>query len=772
MNKIIEFENLTNYSKMNSFYLEWLSFVKDKLDPDKFDNTDLPISNTMSNYELILKSILINLSMRLTALEEDQLLFEKEHQDDDIRKKYNKLKDMYLNPSKAKEYNELIKDYLPDTIEKEIEENKDDEEYIDELYEELAYIDSDNNYYYRSKEEYNVIIPKIFEKINIRSDKVEKETDKDKFYQVRNCLAHHEYKIGLSSFNIDQEGIEVGLSNIKIILDNGKIYGEITLEELLELVNIYECFSLLFSNKDFEILCNYRISGEGSNKRKISYKFSEYKTPNDEDPLDVESAMLYAINTDEESMFIDDLGDYYNIDTLAKLLQQAGYTFCEAKEEQLTYEERQLFNKIIEYRNKIVPDRLKTTGTILRETGEVINKYFESINRNKVAFNSTDIIDFFVKFFGKTIYYFAKDRIVSMKPLEYYNSPYYVKFNPLLNGNKNNLIGLSTLTTTPIIYSNFLLEYLFFNINYVKELNAKEAEKGQTIFKYHNLNLDNIDVYNYDTNGNLLNTTPYEIRNKKGVMLEEKFKLEQEVKELIELIINIINLNNEDSKYPNKVIKLKEVNDKLQVLKDKYNLLEVIDIISNNLENNSNHNKSIIKNTLLKLLNNPYKIEDLSEEEKDIKKLFTKKEREKYNKKTYDLSMFNNQLLEINNYLSKDDTETEYKDCSNFLSHLRNAITHGNYIVNYSNAFTSDNSIDYDNISYDFYDIDPNTNKKVFEIRNITSRRLLELLNDYSKLVENTDRPDFIKDISKDNEIIDKAEEFMPNTKNEIKVRL
>ena len=134
--------------------------------------------------------------------------------------------------------------------------------------------------------------------------------------------------------------------------------------------------------------------------------------------------------------------------------------------------------------------------------------------------------------------------------------------------------------------------------------------------------------------------------------------------------------------------------------------------------------------------------------------------------------MFNNQLLEINNYLSKDDTETEYKDCSNFLSHLRNAITHGNYIVNYSNAFTSDNSIDYDNISYDFYDIDPNTNKKVFEIRNITSRRLLELLNDYSKLVENTDRPDFIKEISKDNEIIDKAEEFMPNTKNEIKVRL
>lgn len=67
--------------------------------------------------------------------------------------------------------------------------------------------------------------------------------DADKFFQFRNILAHSNFTISLKDFEKTKEGIDFGSSNIYIKFDNGKIHGEISYTDLLMLEYSYEIAS-------------------------------------------------------------------------------------------------------------------------------------------------------------------------------------------------------------------------------------------------------------------------------------------------------------------------------------------------------------------------------------------------------------------------------------------------------------------------------------------------------------------------------------------------
>lgn len=768
MERIVEFDNLSNYGSMRRFYLGWLDFIKNHFDKNICNLNNFDISCDMNSYENILKSIFLNISMKLAAFEEDQLKFEKEHVNDKVREEYDNLKKYFLNPSVYYNNNPLIVEsittYLSDTYGEDWQ--LDYSLNLSELFRELLErFDLHEYAYFLSKESYIVRIPKIFEKIIVHTGM--SGTSADKFYQLRNCLAHKDYSFGIGGCYTDGKDIELGLRSLFIKFDNGKIYGQISLEELLEIIKMYETFSLLFSGKKYEVLVSKYSEGI-YDRKKYSYKFGKFRD-DFYDKFDFKPCLFAKSKDDCDGL--NALSNYYHNTELGKTLFDCGYPLISSKEEEISLADKISIDKVKKHYFQFIDERFHYEPCVLLAFEENVNKYYRVINNNFGLLSYMERINFFRNFFSDNIFS-SNDQFVRRSILNYYIDEYYQKKDLHFN-DENRYFGLNDIGCAPILYGEFLLEYLFFNFNFVKEINAKESIKGESIFRYRGICLDNIDLYYYDDNGKVVSTCPYEIKNDKSTARSKKALIEKDITQIIEAILGIANNNDliirDEGKRKSKLCEMRK---SLNSINRNYDLNKIIKYIAENFVEANGFNVSKVEDLIIKMFRFEYNSSSFTEEELAIKKCLLKQELPKYKTKRYDLSKFDERIVECNFILSKDDSETIYKDCSSFFAHFRNAITHGNIEINYMDSFLDDGSFDYDNIKFTFYDVCPYSNRKKFEIRNISSKRILELLDEYSWLIMNADNKDFIRECNRNDEIKQLVKKVFSNIGNKIELRI
>ena len=342
-------------------------------------------------------------------------------------------------------------------------------------------------------------------------------------------------------------------------------------------------------------------------------------------------------------------------------------------------------------------------------------------------------------------------------PLSYYKNRAYNKYFLLPDENgKNRLLGFEDIATAPVLYTEFLLESLFYNFNFVKETNARE--EGE-IFRYKNIPLNDLDVY-FINGDQLEKKSPFQLRNNKDKIKDKKFLTENEITNYIRIFKNLIMFQDIENRNPERESLLNEALNTIEELKEKYNLNDLITFISKNLALKLSYDEEEIKNIFIKL-SKQHKSSELSDFEKAIKKEFVKKEYPNYEKRVYSYYEFSPEIKYYENYLQKEDSETTYEDSSAFMASLRNSITHGFYDIDFSKAFTENGKFNYDEIYFTFYDINPVTNQRVFEIKNISSKRILQLIRDYSNVILEEAEEKYIKEDDNEKRVKDLFEELI-----------
>ncbi|MBQ8535376.1 MAG: hypothetical protein IJ463_06805 [Bacilli bacterium] len=734
----IDFKYINNYKKMNEFYDDWLKFIREQLNADTFNPKNIELTNNMKSYEFCLKSILMSLSRRIALLEEGFINFERSATPERLNE-YNLMKNIIINPSTANESNENALGEIED-------------EYDLEYYG-ITYDDQTKSYYFEGKDDYFIQVPKVFEKIKIHENM--QGTNADVFYQFRNCLVHREFSLELSSFSVDKDEINIGLDNIKINFDNGKVYGVLTLSELLEIVQIYEMFSLIFSDKKFEYLFEkYKSENEYEIKR---YTCTPRKYDKDTEYEEVQEVCNFPtyfrdyMSYDNFYCLDGELGGDFRLWSLLRIFNYSDIT-CEDKDSEEKH--KKMYEIIKKYCKSVWPP-YHDESTIYKQINNIVNRYNCLLNNDVYLYDCEQRITFFKKFFGQQ--FFDMRNFKMYTPLSYYKDRAYNKYTILPDENgKNRILGFEDIATAPVLYTEFLLDSLFYNFNFAKETNAKEDGE---IFRYKNIPLSDLDVY-YTDGEKLEKTSPFQLRNTKDKVRDKKILSENEVFNYIRAFKNLIMFQDTENRNPERENQLIEAKRIIEELKDKYNLNNLIAFISKNLALKLGYDEEELI-SIFKKLCEPHKASELSDFEKAIKKEFVKKEFPKYEKREYSYYEFSPEIRYYDDYLNKDDSETTFEDSSLFMASLRNSITHGFYGIDFSNAFDENGKFDYDKILFTFYDINPATHQRVFEIRNISSKRVLQLIKDYSTVVLEEAEDKYIREDDNNHKVKKLFEEFM-----------
>lgn len=735
----INFQYINNYKKMNDFYEEWLSFIKEQLNVDTFNPQNIELTSNMKSYEFCLKSILMSLSRRIALLEEGFINFERNASPEKLDE-YNKMKKVIINPSTANENNENALDEIEDEFDLE--------------YYRISYDDQEKNYFFEGKDNHIIQVPKVFEKVKVYENM--KGTDADVFYQLRNCLVHRKFNIELTSASICNGEMNIGLENIKINFDNGKVHGVLTINDLLQIVQIYEMFSLLFSNKKFEYLSQGYI--EEDNYDLIMYNCIPRKYDKSieyEDVTDVISNFpIYFRNCESyDNLYSLDkgLGSNFRLWSLLRIFNYTDIT-CEDKDSEEKH--KKMYEIIKKYCQSTWPT-FEDTSSCYKLIDNVVNRYNCLLNNDVYLYDCEQRISFFKKFFGQQLFDMRDFKMYT--PLSYYKNRAYNKYFLLPDENgKNRLLGFEDIATAPVLYTEFLLESLFYNFNFVKETNARE--EGE-IFRYKNIPLNDLDVY-FINGDQLEKKSPFQLRNNKDKIKDKKFLTENEITNYIRIFKNLIMFQDIENRNPERESLLNEALNTIEELKEKYNLNDLITFISKNLALKLSYDEEEIKNIFIKL-SKQHKSSELSDFEKAIKKEFVKKEYPNYEKRVYSYYEFSPEIKYYENYLQKEDSETTYEDSSAFMASLRNSITHGFYDIDFSKAFTENGKFNYDEIYFTFYDINPVTNQRVFEIKNISSKRVLQLIRDYSNVILEEAEEKYIKEDDNEKRVKDLFEELI-----------
>lgn len=720
----INFQYINNYRKMNQFYEEWLSFIKEQLNVDTFNPQNIELTSNMKSYEFCLKSVLMSLSRRIALLEEGFINFEKNASLERLDE-YNKMKNIIINPSLANKNNENILDEINDQF---------DLEYYG-----ISYDDQEKSYFFEGKDHCIIQVPKVFEQIKVYENM--QGTDADVFYQLRNCLVHRKFNIELASASISNGEVDIGLENIKINFDNGKVYGVLTLNELLQIVQIYEMFSLIFSNKKFEYL--FQQYNEDDKCELNMYKCTPRKHDKSIEYEEVQDVICnfptYFRKYDSYDNFYcldEELGGNFRLWSLLRIFNYSDIT-CETKDSEDKH--KKMYETIKKYCQSMWP-KYQDTTMYNKLINNVVNRYNCLLNNDVYLYDCEQRISFFKKFFGQQLFDMRDFKMYT--PLNYYKNRAYNKYFVLPDENgKNRLLGFEDIATAPVLYTEFLLESLFYNFNFVKETNARE--EGE-IFRYKNIPLEDLDVY--FTNGEQLEKkSPFQVRNNKDKIKDKKILVENEITNYIRIFKNLVMFQDIENRNPDRETLLNEAINTLEALKEKYNLNDLITFISRNLAVKLNYDAEEIKNIFIKL-SKQHKASELSDFEKGIKKEFIKKEYPNYEKRVYSYYDFSPEIKYYEDYLKSEDSETTYEDSSAFMASLRNSITHGFYDIDFSKAFNENCKFNYDDIYFTFYDINPVTHQRVFEIRNISSKRVLQLIRNYSNIILDEAEEKYIKE--------------------------
>ncbi|MBQ7411121.1 MAG: hypothetical protein IJW20_07055 [Clostridia bacterium] len=513
----------------------------------------------------------------------------------------------------------------------------------------------------------------VFNKIQVYPGKT--GTDADVFFQLRNALAHGNFSCSINKYYFNEQILNWAVNDMVVNIDNGKIHGQITYEELQEILRSYECASdamgfrklerFIPVQNDFEKVVFTATKCEGQEGFCINapqFIYENYKSVMDEDIVHEFSSQQAVLGN---NTFDASRGEITNHEK--QQLEQIKRFIGEERWKNLS----------AEYKYRLANDYiLSTSHKKTQSVDRMINgfRYLGNVDNERKKFNMEEI--------------------------------YYLE--------------------APLFYSNFMIEYAFYCFDYAREINGKEATN---IFYHENISLDGINVVN---NG----TEPLEKEKKYSTRYrEKKERYEKEIKDTLNSISNLVSTNNLENRRPDREIKNNEA--KVELIGKK--LDDIYTGLTDRIHIEKGISKDVAYEKIKKYINNTYKMSELSDEDKGfVRSLNTIINNYKNKTVGYNMSDLDSRLKKVEEklqYYQEKPYKDKYKDSAVFFTHFRNAIAHGNYTIDYSNAMR-DGFVDYNKILFSFKNVDPTTHATVFEIKNIRGKRLKSLIEDFCKSVE------------------------------------
>lgn len=545
---------------------------------------------------------------------------------------------------------------------------------------------------------------------------IDKNVDKKK--QIRNCLAHADFKICIDESKCKKTK---GINGIYfpyfeeepfyLEIDNGKIKGKFTYTDFLKIAMKYyeiasaenKLYNLLLLPKDLRVKNNANIDKVLSDFEKVKIEMFNNSNLSESDTLKL----------------------FYNF---AKFLQtNLGMPKVDTE-------------KITEY----MLNRYKLSGENDYHTNKVqIQNDEKELLKKYIKFIGIGVWD--NKFNNQTRGRIISD-IVSLDGGNYCNTMNSIAYSNLVGGiyddynnNEFDKLLMDLMFETPFLYHDMLLSYTNYCLGYAREVNKNS--KDNEFFEFKDINLDGI---------NPVFSNPKEKKEKIVEIFDEdlinKKKSEEEnLYSNLKLIATKMKLLNANDKNPNKSKIIDSINQKTENIDVNY----VLSAISRKIVNeDSSLNLSedeilITLNGLMKEYQNP------TEEQNDVFNRFDEilSKYCKKSEKSYPISDLSIKLQNINEELMK--KKIVYKNSANFFRHMRNSLQHGNYSADYSKALDSK---DFSKIVFTFEDIDKNEDKTINFKVSITAQRLYKLLEDFVKSVNVQ-----IKDSGKEDELIAKS---------------
>ena len=539
----------------------------------------------------------------------------------------------------------------------------------------------------------------------------------DKKKQIRNCLAHADFKICIDESKYEKTKSINGIyfpyfeeEPFYLEIDNGKIKGKFTYTDFLEIAMKYyeissaenKLYNLFLVPKDLKVKNNANIDKVLSNFEKA--KIEMFNNPNLSES--------------------DTLKLFYTF--VAYLQTNLGLSNVEAK----------MITEYMLNRYKLLGENDYRTNIVQfqNDEKELLKKYIKFIGigvwDNKLNNQSR----------GELIY-----DILSLEGGNYCNTLSSIVYSNLVGGiydyyNNEEFDKrlMNLMFETPFLYHDMLLSYTNYCLGYAREVNQNSNNE---FFEFKDINLDGINPVfsnSKEKKEKVVEKFDEDLLNKKQ---SEEENLYSNLK-LIATKMKLLNANNQN---PNKSKIIDSIDQKIGNIDVNY----VLSVISRKIVNEDS-SLNLSEDEILITLNGLMKeYQNLTEEQNDVFNRFNEILLKycKKSEKSYPISDLSIKLQNIKEELLK--KKIVYKDSANFFRHMRNSLEHGNYRADYSNALDSK---DFSKIVFIFEDIDKNEDKTVNFKVSITARRLYKLLEDFAKSVNVQ-----IKDSGKEDELIAKS---------------
>lgn len=370
---------------------------------------------------------------------------------------------------------------------------------------------------------------------------LEEMNTKEKCQQIRNCFAHGHYK-GIRN---DQTGLD------GIRINNGKIRGIITIEDLIELKKVFVHLATATGPSKLKKIylvssINKSLKNRAILRRELDkfeyYQISASKGENN-----------YKETLDKISKRKINFIEAYKIITVLKKLQKSALNHFDFEARKLTEEEKKWVMDI-----------------------------FNNIKYNSVI----DLNDQFPDYIKSLLLEIIRD-IISRNNMHIHNVDIHLLMKSLGIGNQgesqtvaDNLFQLRYLIESPFTTAKILLQYSFFTFDYLREMNERNQS---ALFQYKDFNMKGIDYKSYNGEKIVRRINP------KEKLKEELNRTRNRIERLTQAINSSEkrknNLEKGKDKIPGIDKKLEEINSKLEQIKqelkkEKLVLLEIANIVS------------------------------------------------------------------------------------------------------------------------------------------------------------------------------------------------
>lgn len=586
--------------------------------------------------------------------------------------------------------------------------------------------------------------------------------------QLRNCLAHGDYTFIMNG-RIDNEDASYAINlfdikELKINLKNSKINCDISLSELMRLVNIYEDLYMDYDR-------NVRL-------RNIYYK-RPIKLRNNADvkkfidgitvaKFSSCTDMSISDNIDEimkkiaKEIGISEKFDYATIEYLEKEKEERNQNKFDVKIDRLDERTKKFVNSYLEYLGFEVTKIMLTHDNLYnRFIGDILAPEYTQSRINKYA-------NHFMLFMQSS---FMKQ--LSGKSQKYFEMVY----NQL---NQENLI--MDMHLGPIIYSNVLLGLANYCFSYVRSINDEYLKNnGKNLFLYRDIGTSRRYQTSLESEPIPIERERY-IRYKEIAEIQEKIDKNDDRKKLKDVIlgklVTKINCNNLANPSKNREEELQKIDALLEGFGNE-KLQKILDILVDKIVEKEPESSTLTKESVQEYLKQllyekdgySYKKDkktdfeeriNINDEKLEVKEKFSILINEYIGKKsTRKVDELIPEVIELNSKKEELEKEGKFNDSSEFFRHLRNSIAHGNYTIDYIPAFLKK---DFGKMKFHFEDYDKDRGKTEFYF-DITGTQLLELVERFRVSInKQLEQTEIAEEFSKHEEFL-KAQQIVSGQK-------